>query len=309
LEALNDLEESTNLLGRNVTEIFGPISEVRIEFGGDSSTGVANEVEQRIRERIDGDTCLGRESEVKWHKTFAMIQGHILFQSGVILPVRSMASGIIVGDLIFTEPVKLTDSVKSEEPDKMGANAANKTADTNNTAADIDALRESASNGDAKAQCDIGDCYYKGNGVPKDYTNAFMWFRKSAEQGNADAQRWLGFCCYNGIGVQKDRAEAVKWYRKSAEQGSAVAQCHLGYCCYHGIGMQADQNEGLQWFRKAAAQGYILAQDFLQSVAPSNTNADNDVSASLQSTNEATNASSSMLDTTNTIDVSLPPPE
>ena len=41
--------------------------------------------------------------------------------------------------------------------------------------------------GDAAAQYNLGVCYYNGDGVPKDLTQAAYWFRKSAEQGDADA--------------------------------------------------------------------------------------------------------------------------
>ena len=29
----------------------------------------------------------------------------------------------------------------------------------------------------------LGDCYYKGQGVPQDYAQAVSWYRKAAEQG------------------------------------------------------------------------------------------------------------------------------
>ena len=43
--------------------------------------------------------------------------------------------------------------------------------------------------------------------------------RKVAEQGDADAQYDLGLCYYSGDGVEQDKSEAVKWSRKAAEQG------------------------------------------------------------------------------------------
>ena len=47
--------------------------------------------------------------------------------------------------------------------------------------------------------------------------------RKSAEQGNAKAQYSLGWCYANGKGVKKDHSKAAKWWRKAAEQGFAPA--------------------------------------------------------------------------------------
>jgi TPR repeat protein len=84
-------------------------------------------------------------------------------------------------------------------------------------------LAPKAENGDVEAQNNLGTCYAKGEGVPKDSAEAVKWFRKVAEQGFAEAQYNLGICYDEGKGVSKDSAEAVKWYRKAAEQGNEKA--------------------------------------------------------------------------------------
>lgn len=48
-----------------------------------------------------------------------------------------------------------------------------------------------------------------------------------AEKGNAEAQYNLGLCYARGDGVPRDFAEAVKWYRKAAEQNHTGAQYNL----------------------------------------------------------------------------------
>ncbi len=52
---------------------------------------------------------------------------------------------------------------------------------------DIATLRAQAEAGDAEAQCNLGLCYYTGNGVAKDCAEAVKWFRKAAIQGNQTA--------------------------------------------------------------------------------------------------------------------------
>lgn len=47
------------------------------------------------------------------------------------------------------------------------------------------------------------------------------------EQGYANAQNQLGWCYERGVGVPKNRAEAVKWYRKAAEQGNSWVEDKL----------------------------------------------------------------------------------
>ena len=80
----------------------------------------------------------------------------------------------------------------------------------------------------AKENNQKGSDYYFGrNGCPVDYKKAAEYFRKSAEQGYANAQCNLGYCYERGQGVSKDYEEAVKWYRKAAEQGEANAQKQL----------------------------------------------------------------------------------
>ena len=56
--------------------------------------------------------------------------------------------------------------------------------------------------------------------------------RKAAEQGDARAQTELGLCYYEGNGVAQNKEEAVRWYRKAAEQGFAAAQDALDKCYY-----------------------------------------------------------------------------
>lgn len=119
---------------------------------------------------------------------------------------------------------------------------------------------KSAEQGNAKAQCALGDCYRYGLGIEgDDYTNydeAVKWYRKSAEQGYAEAQYALG-CIYSHTErtIMQDDIEAVKWFRKSAEQGNNDAQCLLGVAYAYGRGVSQDYSEAVKWYRKSADQG------------------------------------------------------
>ena len=46
--------------------------------------------------------------------------------------------------------------------------------------------------------------YYNGLGVEKDYQKAKEWYEKAAAQGNARAQTNLGDMYYNGEGVSQN---------------------------------------------------------------------------------------------------------
>ena len=125
---------------------------------------------------------------------------------------------------------------------------------------DIDQIRQTAEQGDAEAQFNLGNVYYIGEGTPQDYAEAVKWYRKAAEQGFAKAQYNLGVMYGKGAGVEEDDQEAVKWYRKAAEQGYASAQYNLGNMYSRGEGVEEDNQEAVKWYRKAAEQGYASAQ-------------------------------------------------
>lgn len=128
---------------------------------------------------------------------------------------------------------------------------------------EITRQREAAEEGDAKAQFNLGWLYAAGDGVPKDYPQAVLWWQKAAEQGLPDAQLILATVYQNGMGVAKDDVQAVQWYRRAAEQGNARAQNYLGEAYHGGDGVMQDYAEALQWYRKAAEQGDAQAQSNL----------------------------------------------
>ena len=109
---------STDLVGKSISAIFGALSEVRVELGGVNKTADdedTKKVEQRIRERIDHAKCLGRDSEVAWHKA-PWVRGYILLRDGRILPIQILLSGIIVGDLLFTEEAEPNGAANRASP-------------------------------------------------------------------------------------------------------------------------------------------------------------------------------------------------
>ena len=77
-------------------------------------------------------------------------------------------------------------------------------------------MKAKAESGDAESQFQLGRCYDKGEGVPRDLVEAAKWYRKAAVQGLARAQDNLGLCYDLGEGVAQDHAEAAKWFRKAA---------------------------------------------------------------------------------------------
>ncbi len=131
----------------------------------------------------------------------------------------------------------------------------------------ISNTRKAAEQGDAGAQYVIGLDYRLGVGVPRDITQAAVWYRKAAEQGNAGAQFDLGSMYESGIGVPRDITQATAWYRKAAEQGSESAQLRLGGMYMTGQGVPQSYAQAIIWYRNAAEQGNASAQQSLKQIA------------------------------------------
>jgi TPR repeat protein len=81
--------------------------------------------------------------------------------------------------------------------------------------------------------------------VAQDFTEAVSYYRLAAERGNARAQCSLGVCFQRGEGVAQDWVEAVRYYRLAVEQGNANAQYNLGACFQHGKGVAQDLTEAV----------------------------------------------------------------
>jgi hypothetical protein len=72
-------------------------------------------------------------------------------------------------------------------------------------------LRNLADHGDADAQWQMGVRYADGEGVPKDDSQAMLWFQLAAEQGHVNAQAHLGAYYWAGRGVPEDLSKAYMW--------------------------------------------------------------------------------------------------
>ncbi len=119
---------------------------------------------------------------------------------------------------------------------------------------DIEELKQEAAKGNHAAQNTLGDCYFDGEDVRKNYKEAVRWYRASAEQGNSCAQYSLGYCYYMGNGVKVDNDEAFRWFKESAEQEHSTAQCYVGHCYYNGFGVKKSLKEAVKWYRLSAEQ-------------------------------------------------------
>ena len=82
---------------------------------------------------------------------------------------------------------------------------------------------EAAARGEAEAQFNLGLIYYKGQGVPQDYVEAFGSFKLASEQGKTEAHFYLGVMYERGEGTAKDHAKAAYWLELAAKEGNPEA--------------------------------------------------------------------------------------
>lgn len=121
-------------------------------------------------------------------------------------------------------------------------------------------FQDGAEAGNAEDQCNLGKCFYQGQGVPQNYYSALTWFRKAAEKNWAEAQYYIGKAYQMGQGFPKpDYEQAIKWYEKAAKQNHADAQYQLGLCYEKGQGVKQDLKMARKWFEKAAKNGHAKA--------------------------------------------------
>lgn len=117
--------------------------------------------------------------------------------------------------------------------------------------------------GNPQAEYNLGLCYYKGQGVERDYNKAVKLFKKSAQKNNKRAQSWLGWCYYSGKGIENNINKAIQLWKKASDQGLPQAMFYLGSCYFNGEGVQQDYNKATDLFIKASEKNNTKAMFYL----------------------------------------------
>ena len=87
--------------------------------------------------------------------------------------------------------------------------------------------RKAAQRGYAHGERALANCYAGGVDVERSASLAAMWWRKSAERGDCVSQYNLGTSLITGDGVAKDFVEAYKWLNIALAQGGEKAKNNL----------------------------------------------------------------------------------
>lgn len=109
-------------------------------------------------------------------------------------------------------------------------------------------LLKLARDGDASAQYEVAEIYYQGEGVKRNYQEAFNWYEKAAKQNHAEAQHQMGYFYKHGLDVvEKDDKRAFEWYLEAAEGGHIPAQTQVAIMYSLGIGVKKNKELSRLW--------------------------------------------------------------
>ncbi|XP_061478572.1 protein sel-1 homolog 2 isoform X2 [Rhineura floridana] len=152
-------------------------------------------------------------------------------------------------------------------------------------------FKMAADKGNSVGLWGLGLLYFRGKGVPLNYSEAFKYFQKAAEKGFANAQFQLGVMYHKnakllhkdqiyplalllwkraakqgnifarvkigdyhfyGFGTKRDYITAAVHYNLAADQQSAQAMFNLAYMYEHGLGISKDIHLARRWYDLAA---------------------------------------------------------
>lgn len=94
--------------------------------------------------------------------------------------------------------------------------------------AHFDELTANALEGDPSAQNALGEMYYYGDEIERDYEQAVFWFKEAAKQKHPDGMYNLGMCFVNGEGIERNEATGQSFIRQAAKLGSKAALAASG---------------------------------------------------------------------------------
>jgi TPR repeat protein len=126
-------------------------------------------------------------------------------------------------------------------------------------------VRAAAEAGSAEAQARIGQMLLDGDGVARDATAGFAWFKRAAQAGHLEAANMVGRCYDLGWGVAVDKRQAAAWFRQAAARGLTWAKYNYATLLALGEGVAQDRPTALALFEEAAAEGNAKAHNFVGS--------------------------------------------
>lgn len=127
-------------------------------------------------------------------------------------------------------------------------------------------LEDSFNKGNTEAAYRIGQIFYNGENMKKDYQKAFLYYCKAADYGHSKAQCAVGSMYYLGEGVSLNYEKAAYWYEKAAQNNSSMACLILGRMYKNGTGVKEDSTKARYYLSKARELGNKDAEKELKNL-------------------------------------------
>ena len=132
----------------------------------------------------------------------------------------------------------------------------------------FDVCMKKALAGDSKAKYQLGNLYYSGKSIPRDYEKAAEWFTRASMDEIPEAQYRLAQMYQFGHGVEKDKELSGALYRKSQmnfqlQAGSKpdpANELKMARMFFYGQGEEQDYDKAEMWYGLAAAHGNSMAK-------------------------------------------------
>ncbi len=86
-----------------------------------------------------------------------------------------------------------------------------------------------------------------------DFQGAFQLYLALADRGRVGCRRFVGWMYFGGEGVEKDLSKAFEWFKKAAHQGDREAKFGAGRVCL----LTRDDTNALTWFTLACREGFV----------------------------------------------------
>ena len=118
-----------------------------------------------------------------------------------------------------------------------------------------------AAENNRRAQFELGEMYFHGNFVERNYVKAMEHYTSAAnlydddvyspDDSYEDAFNKIGYLYERGLGVDQNYLQAARYFRIAALGGNKHACCNLAYLYEHGFGVSASNQAAVYWYSQA----------------------------------------------------------
>lgn len=123
----------------------------------------------------------------------------------------------------------------------------------------IEAIKDAAEQGNARAMAELGWCYSNGVGVEYDNEQAVNYLKMASELEDPMGMYELGIKLFMGYGVKQNFTEATKMFERSAKRGNKNAQYQMALMYAESTPIAKDNKKATEWYDKAVLQNHADA--------------------------------------------------